>query len=273
MTRRPAPSAHVGRVGGACHGSGSGCSPPSVAPSPGSSPTPSCVGSTGPPAPASPTAGWCGCCRSSGWRSVPRTTTGVAGRRAAHPPSSSRRTRSPTASRADGAAHLRRSVAGHLFGASVGREGAALQMAGSVTDTASRLGQAAARRAAHAHRRLARRRVGRRVRRAVHRHRLHAAGRPSTTAGGRSSPASSSAFTGKWVVDASRLPHGRSPATAAHRLDLRAAVQARRGGHRRRVCIGRAVRGAAEVRQATHGHASCTGRPGAPSSAARPRWR
>lgn len=33
------------------------------------------------------------------------------------------------------------SVAGHLFGASVGREGAALQMAGSVTDTASRLGK------------------------------------------------------------------------------------------------------------------------------------
>ncbi|MEY4340430.1 MAG: hypothetical protein RLZ14_2280 [Actinomycetota bacterium] len=31
-------------------------------------------------------------------------------------------------------------VAGHLFGASVGREGAALQMAGSVTDTAARLG-------------------------------------------------------------------------------------------------------------------------------------
>jgi H+/Cl- antiporter ClcA len=33
------------------------------------------------------------------------------------------------------------SVVGHLFGASVGREGAALQMAGSVTDTASRLGK------------------------------------------------------------------------------------------------------------------------------------
>jgi len=31
------------------------------------------------------------------------------------------------------------SVAGHVFGASVGREGAALQMAGSVTDTAARL--------------------------------------------------------------------------------------------------------------------------------------
>ena len=33
------------------------------------------------------------------------------------------------------------SVAGHLAGASVGREGAALQMAGSVTDTAARLGR------------------------------------------------------------------------------------------------------------------------------------
>ncbi len=33
------------------------------------------------------------------------------------------------------------SVVGHLFGASVGREGAALQMAGSVSDTASRLGK------------------------------------------------------------------------------------------------------------------------------------
>ncbi|MBI4934477.1 MAG: chloride channel protein [Actinobacteria bacterium] len=33
------------------------------------------------------------------------------------------------------------SLVGHLFGASVGREGAALQMAGSVTDTASRLGK------------------------------------------------------------------------------------------------------------------------------------
>ena len=33
------------------------------------------------------------------------------------------------------------SVVGHLFGASVGREGAALQMAGSVTDTAARIGR------------------------------------------------------------------------------------------------------------------------------------
>lgn len=33
------------------------------------------------------------------------------------------------------------SVTGHVFGASVGREGAALQMAGSVTDTAARLGK------------------------------------------------------------------------------------------------------------------------------------
>jgi H+/Cl- antiporter ClcA len=33
------------------------------------------------------------------------------------------------------------SVVGHLFGASVGREGAALQMAGSVTDTAARAGR------------------------------------------------------------------------------------------------------------------------------------
>ncbi|MEI8239144.1 MAG: chloride channel protein, partial [Actinomycetota bacterium] len=33
------------------------------------------------------------------------------------------------------------SVIGHLFGASVGREGAALQMAGSVTDSAARIGR------------------------------------------------------------------------------------------------------------------------------------
>ena len=116
---------------GACHESGSGCSPPSVAPSPGSSPSPSCAARLGHPHPHRPRLAGVAAARSPVWPSGGAITTGAAGRRVA-PRRSSSRSHTFTHGVPARMAPLifGGSVVGHLFGASVGREGAALQMAG-----------------------------------------------------------------------------------------------------------------------------------------------